>query len=148
MLPGPRIMTPPPEEITAWLARWREGDQHARDQVFDAVHSRLREIAERLLQPARGDHTLEPSALVNELCIRLIGNQTINYNDRAHFFAVAAQTMRRILIDHARAGLAEKRGGERQRIRLLRGDGLAAVRRHEDMLALDGARSKRSNRDP
>src|SRR5215468_6654903 len=76
-------MTPPPEEITVWLARWREGDQHARDQVFDVVHSRLREIAGRLLQPVGGDHTLEPNALVNELCIRLIGNQTINYNDRA-----------------------------------------------------------------
>src|SRR3954469_24512323 len=81
MLPGPRIMTPSPEQITAWLARWREGDQNARDQVFDVVHSRLREIAGRLLQPARGDLTLEPNALVNELCIRLVGNQTINYNE-------------------------------------------------------------------
>src|SRR3954465_11197282 len=118
MFVGPRIMMPSPEEITVWLAGWGGGDQHARDQVFDAVHSRLREIAGRLLQPARGDHTLEPGALVNELCIRLIGNQTIHYNDRAHFFAVAAQTMRRILIDYARAGLAEKRGGERQRVSL------------------------------
>ena len=94
----------PPEEITVWLARWREGDQHARDQVFGVVHSRLREIAANLLQGQRGDHTLEPNALVNELCIRLFGNQKINYNDRGHFFAVAAQTMRRILIDYARAG--------------------------------------------
>jgi RNA polymerase sigma factor (TIGR02999 family) len=129
------------------LARWREGDQHARDQVFDVVHSRLREIAERLLQPARGDHTLEPSALVNELCIRLIGNQTINYNDRAHFFAVAAQTMRRIVIDHARAGLAEKRGGEQQRVSLSGIDGLP-VPLNEDMLALDEALSKLATLDP
>jgi RNA polymerase sigma-70 factor (ECF subfamily) len=147
MLPAPRIMTLPPEEITAWLARWREGDQHARDQVFDVVHSRLREIAGRLLQPARGDHTLEPSALVNELCIRLIGNQTINYNDRAHFFAVAAQTMRRILIDHARAGLAEKRGGEQQRVSLSGVDGLAPVPLNEDMLDLDEALSKLATLD-
>jgi RNA polymerase sigma factor (TIGR02999 family) len=140
-------MTPPPEEITAWLARWREGDQRARDQVFDVVHSRLREIAARLLQ-ARGDHTLEPNALVNELCIRLIGNQTINYNDRAHFFAVAAQTMRRILIDYARAGLAEKRGGAQQRVSLSGVDGLAPVPLNEDMLALDAALSKLATLDP
>jgi RNA polymerase sigma factor (TIGR02999 family) len=140
-------MTPPPEEITAWLARWREGDQRARDQVFDVVHSRLREIAGRLLQ-VRGDHTLEPNALVNELCIRLIGNQTINYNDRAHFFAVAAQTMRRILIDYARAGLAEKRGGAQQRVSLSGVDGLAPVPLNEDMLALDGALSKLATLDP
>src|SRR5438309_10850818 len=100
MLVGPGIMKPPPEEITAWLARWREGDQHARDQVFGVVHSRLREIAANLLQRQRGDHMLEPNGLVNELCIRLFGNQKINYNDRGHFFAVAAQTMRRILIDY------------------------------------------------
>ena len=139
---GPRIMTPSPEEITVWLARWREGDQHARDQVFGVVHSRLREIAGRLLQPVRGDQTLEPNALVNELRIRLIGNQKINYNDRAHFFAVAAQTMRRILIDHARAGLAEKRGGEKQRVSLSGVDGLAPVLLNEDMLSLDAALSK------
>jgi len=117
MLVGPRIMTPSPEEITVWLARWREGDQRARDQVFDVVHSRLREIAGRLLQ-ARGDHTLEPNALVNEWCRRLFGSQKISYNDRGHFFAAAAQTMRRILIDHVRAGLAEKRGGDQQRVSL------------------------------
>jgi RNA polymerase sigma factor (TIGR02999 family) len=135
-------MTPRPEEITIWLARWREGDQRARDHVFDVVHSRLREIAGRLLQPAGADHTLEPNALVNELCIRLLGNQTIDFNDRAHFFAVAAQTMRRILIDHARAGLAEKRGGELQRVSLSGVDGLAPVPLNEDMLALDDALSK------
>lgn len=148
MLPRPRIMAPSPEEITVWLARWREGDQQARDQVFDVVHSRLREIAGRLLQPVGGDHTLEPNALVNELCIRLIGNQTINYNDRAHFFAVAAQTMRRTLIDYARAGLAEKRGGEQQRVSLSGVDGLAPVPLNEDMLALDVALSKLATLDP
>ena len=140
-------MTPPPEEITVWLARWRQGDPHARDQVFDVVHSRLRDMAGRLLQPAGVDHTLEPNALVNELCIRLIGNQTIHYNDRAHFFAVAAQTMRRILIDYARAGLAEKRGGDQQRVSLSGIDGLAPVTFNEDMLALDEALSKLATLD-
>src|SRR5262249_23575477 len=95
----------------------------------------------------RGDHTLEPNALVNELCIRLFGNQKINYNDRGHFFAVAAKTMRRIIIDHARGGVAEKRGGEQQRVSLSGVDGLSPVALNEDMLALDAALSKLATLD-
>ena len=141
-------MTPSPEQITVWLARWREGDQHARDQVFGIVHSRLQEIAANLLQGQRRDHTLEPNALVNEMCIRLFGGQKINYNDRGHFFAVAAQTMRRILIDYARAGLAEKRGGDQQRVSLSGVGGWTPVALNEDMLALDAALSKLATLDP
>ncbi len=142
-------MTPPSEQITVWLARWREGDRHARDQVFGVVNSRLREIAGRLLQHERGDHTLEPNALVNELCIRLFGNQKITYNDRAHFFAIAAQTMRRILIDYARAGLAKKRGGEQQRVSLSGvADGWSPLPLNEDMLALDAALLRLAALDP
>jgi len=142
-------MTPPSQQqITVWLARWREGDHHARDQVFQTVHARLREIAGHLLQRERGDHTLEPNALVNELCIRLLGNQEISYKDRAHFFAIAAQTMRRILIDHARERLAEKRGGEQQRISLSGVDGWSPVQLNEDMLSLDAALSKLAALDP
>ena len=69
-------------------------------------------------QRERRDHTLEPNALVNELCLRFFGNQPLSYQNRAHFFAIAAQTMRRILIDHARARIADKRGGEQQRVPL------------------------------
>jgi len=75
------------------------------------IHIQLRQIAANLLQRERANHALEPTALVNELCVRLFGGQIVSYQDRAHFFAIAAQTMRRILIDHARAGVAEKRGG-------------------------------------
>ena len=76
------------------------------------------QLAARLLQRERQDHTLEPNALVNELYLRLLGSQPISYQDRAHFFAIAAQTMRRILIDHARARVADKRGGEQRRVPL------------------------------
>src|SRR5262249_26068206 len=145
---GPGIMPPTSEQITVLLARWREGDQHARDQVFGVVHARLREIAARMLQHERGDHTLEPNALVNELCLRLFGNQSIDYNDRGHFFAVAAQTMRRILIHHARAGLAEKRGGEQQRVSLSGVGGWTPVPLNEEMLSLDAALSKLATLDP
>ena len=102
----------------------------------------------RLLQRERANHTLEPNALVNELCIRLFGNQTVSYQDRAHFFAIAAQTMRRILIDYARAGAAEKRGGEQQRVSLSAVDGWTPVSRQEDILALDTALSKLAALDP
>ncbi len=139
---------PDSEQITAWLVLWRNGDETARERLFETVHIQLRQIAMRLLQRERANHTLEPSALVNELCIRLFGNQPVSYQDRAHFFAIAAQTMRRILIDYARAGAAEKRGGEQQRVSLSAIDGWTPVSRHEDILALDAALSKLAALDP
>jgi RNA polymerase sigma factor (TIGR02999 family) len=137
-----------PEQITAWLARWRNGDEQARERLFDTVHNQLRQIATNLLQRERANHTLEPSALVNELCVRLFGGQVVSYQDRAHFFAIAAQTMRRILIDYARAGVAEKRGGGRQRVSLSGVDGWTPISRDEDILALDQALSKLATVDP
>ena len=135
-------------QITAWLALWRDGSGDARERLFETVQVQLRQIAGRLLQRERPDHTLEPNALVNELCIRLFGGQTISYNDRAHFFAIAVQTMRRILIDHARAGIAGKRGGGRQRVSLSGVDGWMPVSLDEDLLALDQALSKLATVDP
>ena len=131
-------------QLTLWLSLMRRGDQHARERVIEAVHTQLRVIAARLLQRERANHTLEPNALVNELCIRLFGKQPLSYTDRAHFFAIAAQTMRRILIDHARAGLAGKRGGERQRVSLSGVDGWSPLTRNEEILALDAALAKLS----
>jgi RNA polymerase sigma factor (TIGR02999 family) len=136
------------QQITAWLALWRNGDEQARERLFDTVHNQLRQIAANLLQRERANHTLEPGALVNELCIRLFGGQGISYQDRAHFFAIAAQTMRRILIDYARAGVAEKRGGGRQRVSLSGVDGWTPISRDEDILALDQALSKLATVDP
>jgi len=111
-------MDAPPlsQQITRWLGDWRQGDERARDELFAVVHPQLRQIAARYLHHERADHTLEPNALVNELCLRLMGGEPIAFNDRAHFFAVAAQTMRHILIDHARARVADKRGGDQQRV--------------------------------
>ncbi|HEY3455603.1 MAG TPA: sigma-70 family RNA polymerase sigma factor [Bryobacteraceae bacterium] len=139
---------PAPQQITVWLAQWRHGDEHARDHLFGVVHPQLRQIAAHLLQRERADHTLEPNALVNELCLRLFGNQPISFQDRVHFFAIAAQTMRRILIDHARAGIAGKRGGEQQRVTLSGVDGWMPVSDSEDILALDVMLSKLASLDP
>ena len=136
------------QQITRWLGDWRLGDAHARDELFAVVHPHLRQIAGRYLQRERADHTLEPNALVNEPFVRLMGNEPIAFNDRAHFFAVAAQTMRRILIDHARARVAAKRGGEQWRVSLTAVEGWSPARQNEDMLALDEALSKLERNDP
>jgi RNA polymerase sigma factor (TIGR02999 family) len=136
------------DQITAWLALWRNGDEQARERLFETVHTQLRQIAANLLHRERANHTLEPNALVNELCVRLFGGQIASYQDRAHFFAIAAQTMRRILIDHARAGVTEKRGGGRQRVSLSSVDGWTPVSRDEDILALDHALSQLATVDP
>ena len=136
------------EQITVWLANWREGDANASEQLFAVVHPQLRRIAARFLHNERDHHTLEPNALVNELCLRLLGSKPINFKDRAHFFAIAAQTMRRILIDHARGRLAEKRGGEQQRLSLSAVEGWNPVARNEDLLELDQALSRLDKADP
>jgi RNA polymerase sigma factor (TIGR02999 family) len=110
---------PPTEEITLWLARWRAGDEAARDRLFATVQPYLTQLAAGMLRRERRDHTLEPNAVVNELYLRLLaGGGGLSFRDRAHFMAVSAQTMRRVLIDHARARQADKRGGVQQRVPL------------------------------
>lgn len=136
------------EQITQWLGLWRQGDTHARDQLFAVVQPELCQIAVHLMQRERRDHTLEANALVNELCVRLLGNQPVSYQNRAHFFAVAAQAMRRILIDHARAKVTDKRGGEQQRVPLSDLDGWHVLTPREDLIALDIALAPLERVDP
>ena len=133
--------------VTQWLTAWRDGDAHARDQLFAVVYPQLRQIASRFLQHERGDHTLDPAALVNELALRLLGSGPIAYNDRAHFFALAAQVMRRILIDHARARVAGKRGGVQQRVNLSSVEDWRMTPPDEDVLVLENALSKLERAD-
>ncbi len=139
---------PPSQQITAWLADWRRGNTQASERVADAVHIELRQIATRFLRHERQGHTLEPHALVNELWMRLMGGEPVSYQNRAHFFAIAGQTMRRILIDHARARIAGKRGGDQQQVSLSAVDGWSPVAHYEDMLVLDQALSKLAVADP
>jgi RNA polymerase sigma factor (TIGR02999 family) len=128
---------PEAAEITGWLVRWREGDERARDRLFSVVHPYLRQLAWRMLQRERRDHTLEPNAVVNEAYLRLIGHEAVSYQDRAHFLAIAAQTMRRILIDYARARVAEKRGGAQQRVSLSVVDAQGHATSSEELLDLE-----------
>lgn len=99
------------EEVTLLLTAWRDGDREALDRLMPLVYGELRRLAARFLEGERKDHTLQPTALVHEAYLRLAGGAVPRWQDRVHFFAVAAQVMRRLLVDHARARRAEKRGG-------------------------------------
>lgn len=100
--------------VTELLSNWRQGDTAARDRLIAALYPELRRLAEQLFRRERGDHTLQPTALVNEAWLRLSSLDSIDANDRGHLFAVSARLMREILIDHARRRATGKRdGGER-----------------------------------
>lgn len=107
------IATEPQPPITQLLDRLRAGDDSARAELLDAVYVVLRRIARSHLRKERPDHTLQPTALVNEAYLKLFGRAPIHFRDRAHFFAVVSQAMRRILVDHARARASARRGGGR-----------------------------------
>ena len=98
-------------EVTELLRRLNAGDKAAASQVLGLVYDELRRLAGACMRRERIDHTLQPTALVHEVWLRLVDQREWNLENRAHFFAIAAQVMRRILIDHARASNAEKRGG-------------------------------------
>jgi len=97
--------------VTKLLYAWRKGDEVAQDQLFEMLHADLHRLAHRYMANERPDHTLQTTALLNEAYIRLIDITRVDWQDRAHFFAVAARVMRRILVDNARAHQYQKRGG-------------------------------------
>jgi RNA polymerase sigma factor (TIGR02999 family) len=101
----------PASSVTELLARWREGDLSARDALVPLVYEELRRIARRCLSARSSHHTLQPTALVHEAYLRLANRDSLTVRDRAHFYAMAAQMMRQILIDYARKKQAAKRGG-------------------------------------
>ena len=107
-----------PREITQLLLNWKEGDEAALEQLIPLVYPELRKLARRYMGRESPDHTLQTSALINEAYLRLVDQQHVEWKDRGHFFAVAAQVMRHILIDHARSYLYEKRGGGAQHVAL------------------------------
>jgi RNA polymerase sigma factor (TIGR02999 family) len=99
-----------PEPVTALLKRWRQGDSAALEKLLPLVYNELRRIAARQLRRERPDHTLQPTALVNEVYLKLVDQDRIDWRNRAQFFGVAAQLIRRILVDHVRNRRAAKRG--------------------------------------
>ena len=127
-----------PGDVTGLLLAWRRGDQDALDRLIPLVHRELRRVARAVMRGERKGHTLEPTALVNEAYLRLVDLRRLEWQDRAHFLAVAARLMRRILIDHARAHRYQKRGGGAITVTL---DGDIAVPSEpgRDLVALDDA---------
>src|SRR6476469_5815781 len=104
--------------VTTLLARWAQGDRAALDGLMPIVYSELRKLADAYLRRERTGHTLQPTALVNEAWLRLARQDGLQFDHRKQFYALAAQAMRRILVDHARALTADKRGGGAERVTL------------------------------
>jgi RNA polymerase sigma factor (TIGR02999 family) len=99
-----------PAEVTRLLKAWSNGEEQALDRLVPEIHRELRKLAASYLRKERPEHTLQPTALVNEAFLKLIDQRAVKWQNRAHFFGIAAQAMRRILVDHARAHGASKRG--------------------------------------
>lgn len=137
---GQPAPTPPTEtDITGLLVAWRAGDRTAVDRLFPLVYDELRRIAHRQLGGERPDHTLGTTALVHETYLKLVDQARAQLADRAHFFAVAARAMRRILVDYARRHRAAKRGGAQAPVSLDDTMLLLATQRADTLVALDDA---------
>lgn len=125
-------------DITNLLIQWRGGDQSALDRLMPLVYEELRRLARQCMRRERVGHTLQTTALVNEAYLRMVNSSQVEWHDRAHFFAIAAQLMRRVLVDEARKRHYQKRGGEFTRIELDE-TVMAGGQRDSDLLALDEA---------
>ena len=124
--------------VTELLARWRSGDQDALDALMPLVYSELRQLAQHYLRRERSDHTLQSTALVHEAYLRLAGQSPPPWQNRAHFFGIAAHLMRQILVEHARSHGAAKRGGGATRMTL--DESLAIAQQKDvDVIVLDKA---------
>lgn len=127
-----------PQEVTQLLADWARGDKSAFDKLLPLVHDELRRIARRQMSHENPGHTLQATALVNEAYLKLAGHEGFEWHNRAHFYAVCAQVMRHILIDHARAHARDKRGGGAIQVSLDKAT-VIADEKADEYLALDGA---------
>ncbi len=140
-------MNTSPQDVTALLVRWRSGDREALDALTPLVYDELRRLAKSYLRRERPDHTLDGTALVHEAYMRLVDQRSVEWRNRNHFFALAAELIRRILVDHARARIAAKRGGANVKLSL--DEALApADEKDLNILALDDALVALAKADP
>jgi RNA polymerase sigma factor (TIGR02999 family) len=133
--------------VTELLSRWSQGDLAARDALVPLVYDELRRIARRCLSQKSSDHTLQPTALVHEAYLKLVRSDSVNWRDRVHFFAMSAQMMRQILIDHARKASAAKRGGSAVTV-VLEDAPDPSGGNNLDLIALDDAMNRLASLDP
>lgn len=137
----------PGGDVTEALHRWQGGDEQALDQLLAAVYPELRRMAARQLRGERANHSLQPTALVHEVYLRLIDQQRVDWHNRAHFLAIAARLSRRVLVDHARRRQAWKRGMGLRAANLDDVD-VAAATPAPDLVALDDALQRLAELDP
>jgi RNA polymerase sigma factor (TIGR02999 family) len=141
MIPGDSVPTPSAGAVTGLLLEWRRGDAEALARLLPLVYDELRAIAARQLRNERADHTLQPTAVVHEAFLKLVDLPRLQWQDRAHFLAVASRLMRQVLVDYARARETLKRGGSAPRIdQSSQAEQTVAIEGEQiDLLALDGA---------
>jgi RNA polymerase sigma-70 factor (ECF subfamily) len=153
MIPRSREKLVPPStnDVTGWLVAWRSGDQTALDKLVPVIYQELHRLARRHMRRERGvanrGQTLQTTALVNEVYLKLVDASQVRWENRAHFLAIAANLMRRILVDAARTRGYAKRGGEQRRV-LLEEAAMIATPRGADLVALDDALSALAKVDP
>ena len=128
-----------PQQITQLLNQWSNGNQKVLDDLMPLVYKELRRQAAGYLRRERVNHTLQPTALINEAYLKLIDQRDVNWQNRAHFFAIAAQAMRRILVDYARERHREKRGGAAENLPLDEALTIVSQEKSVDLVALDEA---------
>ncbi len=134
-------------DVALLLEQIASGEDEAAEKLMPMVYDRLRFLAKKLLGHESPAHTLQPTALVNEAYLRMVGQRQVEWQGKTHFFAIGAKMMRRILVDHARRKLSKKRGGGGHRIELT-DDLCVSSRNNEDILAVESALEKLSELDP
>src|SRR3954465_15658089 len=147
MTAKPHTPAPAPPEITELLLAWSDGDESALERLVPLVHQELRRLARRQMAGEQQGHTLQTTALVNEAYLRLVDLRRMRWQDRSHFLGMSARLMRRILVDHARVRLAQKRGGSQHKVSLDEAASVAADR-PVDLIALDDALAALAVVDP
>lgn len=140
-------MIPIPKDVSQLLIAWNKGDRAAQDELMQLVYDELRRLARSYLRRERPDHTLQPTALVHEAYLKLVDQKSVNWQNRAHFFGIAALMMRRILVNYAEGRRAAKRGGDAGRLSLSAIDRLAG-QQELDLIALDDALKSLAEIDP
>jgi len=136
-----------PADVTTLLLAWNNGDRRALDDLMPLVYDELRRLARRYMRAENPGHTLQATAVVHELYVRLVDQNRVNWQNRAHFVGVAAQIIRRILVDQARARHRLKRGGDRLRVEWKEAAGSAKPARM-DLITLDDALNRLADADP
>ena len=130
---------PSSTQITQLLREWSDGRVEVLDELLPLIYDELHRQAKRFLRRERAGHTLQTTALINEVYLKLVDRHDVQWQSRTHFFAVASQAMRRILVDHARAKYAEKRGGDKIKLSLEEAMLVAGSEKGVDLIALDEA---------